>query len=48
MPWKIALELKTKHTKEPVITWSTIPEKYIVDLKEKCGNNELLKSFIDI
>ncbi len=41
-----ALILKTKHTNEPVITWSKIPKHCIVDLNPKIGENELLRSFL--
>ncbi len=47
LPWKIALNLKTTHTKDPVITWSEIPNEYIVNLNQKIGHNNLLKSFLD-
>ena len=48
IPWKVAISLKTIHTKDPVITWSQIPKKYIVDLNKKIGDNDLLKSFLSI
>jgi len=46
LPWKVALKLKTTHTKDPVITWSQIPNEYIVDLDKKLGHSDLLRSFL--
>jgi hypothetical protein len=46
LPWKVALGLKSKNTKNPVITWSKIPNEYRIDLNKKIGNNELLRSFL--
>lgn len=48
LPWKVAVGLKTKHTKDPVITWSQIPNQYIVDLNKKIGENNLLRTFLSI
>jgi hypothetical protein len=46
LPWKVALGLKSKNTKNPVITWSKIPNEYRIDLDKKIGKNELLRSFL--
>ena len=46
LPWEIAIKLKTKETKDPVITWSKIPREFIVNLEEKMGDNKLLRSFL--
>jgi hypothetical protein len=46
LPWEIAIKLKTKETKDPVITWSKIPKEYIVNLEDKMGENKLLRSFL--
>ncbi|RKS02841.1 hypothetical protein [Flavobacterium sp. 102] len=46
IPWNIALELKTKNTKDPVIKWNEIPENCKINFREKLKNNELLSSFL--
>ena len=47
IPFKVAIELKTKQTQEPVIKWNDIPQMYKVDIKEKCKGKELLLNFLE-
>ncbi|MBK6834264.1 MAG: hypothetical protein IPG89_08335 [Bacteroidetes bacterium] len=46
IPWKLAIQLKTKDTKTPVITWSKIPKDCRINLEEKFESNKLLRFFI--
>ncbi len=46
LPWQVALNLKTQNTKAPVIKWSKIPSKYVVDINREFGDNDLLRSFL--
>jgi hypothetical protein len=47
LPMKVALDLKSRDTKTPVIRWSQIPKEYTVDFGKIIGNNELLSMFLN-
>ena len=46
IPKSVAMNLKLKSRKEPVIVWTQIPKEFDLDLKKEFASNELLSSFI--